>query len=198
MSDTSPGRLVLLRHGETQWSREGRHTGITDVPLTDVGRSQARAGGQRLTELAIDPVLVLSSDLRRARDTAEIAGLTARVDPDLREWDYGAYEGRSTADIRQESGTDWDVFRDGVVPGTTPGETVEEVAARASRVLARVRPHLERGDVVLVGHGHTSRILATVWLRTSPRLAAQLTLDPARLSVLGHHREDPCIVSWNC
>lgn len=198
MSDTSPGRLFLLRHGETQWSREGRHTGTTDVPLTEIGRSQARASGQRLTELTTDPVLVLSSDLQRARDTAEIAGLAAQVDPDLREWDYGGYEGRSTAEIRQESGTDWDVFRDGVVPGVTPGETVEEVAARASRVLLRARPHLERGDVVLVGHGHTSRILATVWLRTSPRLAAQLTLDPARLSVLGHHREDPCIVSWNC
>ncbi|KRE37010.1 phosphoglycerate mutase [Janibacter sp. Soil728] len=198
MSDTSPGRLILLRHGETQWSREGRHTGTTDVPLTEIGRSQARASGQRLTELTTDPVLVLSSDLQRARVTAEIAGLAAQVDPDLREWDYGGYEGRSTAEIRQESGTDWDVFRDGVVPGATPGETVEEVAARASRVLVRARPHLERGDVVLVGHGHTSRILATVWLRTSPRLAAQLTLDPARLSVLGHHREDPCIVSWNC
>lgn len=192
------GRLILLRHGETQWSRDGLHTGLTDLPLTDVGRSQARASGQRLVELGIDPVHVLSSDLQRARDTAELAGLSAQVDPELHEWDYGGYEGRSTAQIRESTGTDWDVFGDGVVAGETPGETVEEVAARASRVLVRVRPHLDQGDVVLVGHGHTSRILATVWLRTSPRLAAQLTFDAAHLSVLGHHREDPCIISWNC
>ncbi|HBO54744.1 histidine phosphatase family protein [Janibacter terrae] len=194
---TAPGRLVLLRHGETEWSRDGRHTGWTDLPLTDVGREQASATAGRLEELGVAPVLTLTSDLARAKDTARLAGLVAEVDRDLREWDYGGYEGRSTAEIRQESGTDWDVFRDGVVPGATPGETVEEVAARASRVVARVRARLAEGDVVLVGHGHTSRILATVWLRASPHLAAQLTLDAARLSVLGHHREDPCILSWN-
>ncbi|SMC80457.1 probable phosphoglycerate mutase [Janibacter indicus] len=192
------GRLVLLRHGETEWSRDGRHTGSTDLPLTDEGRARATQAAARLEERGIRPVLTLTSDLRRARDTATLAGLEASVDTDLREWDYGAYEGRSTAQIREELGTDWDVFRDGVLPGVTPGETVEEVAARASRVLARVRAHLHEGDVVLVGHGHTSRILATVWLRTSPRLAAQLTLDASRLAVLGHHREDPCIISWNC
>lgn len=197
MPDTPTGRLVLLRHGETQWSRDGRHTGRTDLPLTDLGREQALRAAERLSALAIDPVLVLSSDLERARHTAELAGLSAQTDPDLREWDYGGYEGRSTAEIRAETGTDWDVFRDGVIAGKTPGETVEEVAARASRVIARVLPQLARGDVVLVGHGHTSRILTTVWLRTSPRFAAQLTLDAARVSVLGHHREDPCILTWN-
>lgn len=197
MSTPPPGRLILLRHGETEWSRDGRHTGLTDLPLTDDGRTQAREIGQRLAALGADPVAVLSSHLQRARHTAELAGLDPQVDEDLREWDYGGYEGRSTADIREETGHAWDVFRDGVVPGDTPGETVEEVAARASRVLARVRPHLELGDVVLVGHGHTSRILATVWLRTSPRLAAQLTFDAGHLSLLGHHREDPCILSWN-
>lgn len=197
MPATPSGRLVLLRHGETEWSRDGRHTGTTDLPLTPRGRDQAREAAERLSALDITPVAVLSSDLQRARDTAAIAGLSATTDADLREWDYGAYEGRSTARIREETGTDWDVFRDGVRPGATPGESVEEVAARCSRVIERVRPHLEHGDVVLVGHGHTSRILATVWLRAAPRLAAQLTLDAARLSVLGHHREDPCIVSWN-
>lgn len=197
MPVTAPGRLVLLRHGETEWSRDGRHTGHTDLPLTERGREEALRAAERLADLSVDPVLVLSSDLQRARHTAELAGLTARVDADLREWDYGGYEGRSTAEIRAESGTDWDVFRDGVIAGDTPGETVEEVAARTSRVIARVLPQLAQGDVVLVGHGHTSRILATVWLRTSPRLAAQLTLDAARVCVLGHHREDPCIVTWN-
>lgn len=197
MPDTLTGRLVLLRHGETEWSRDGRHTGRTDLPLTDRGREQALRAAERLLALKINPVLVLSSDLQRARHTAELAGLSAQTDPDLREWDYGGYEGRSTAEIRAETGTDWDVFRDGVIAGESPGETVEEVAARASRVIARVLPQLAGGDVVLVGHGHTSRILATVWLRTSPRCAAQLTLDAARVSVLGHHREDPCIVTWN-
>lgn len=198
MHATPPHRLVLLRHGETEWSRDGRHTGSTDLPLTDEGRARAAEAAGRLEELGVRPVLTLTSDLQRARDTASLAGLDATVDRDLREWDYGGYEGRSTAQIREDLGTDWDVFRDGVVPGATPGETVEEVAARAARVLARVRPHLLEGDVVLVGHGHTSRILATVWLRTAPRLAAQLTLDASRLAVLGHHREDPCILSWNC
>lgn len=198
MPHNAPGRLVLLRHGETQWSREGRHTGTTDLPLTDLGRDQAREAAGRLSALEVDPVLVLSSPLQRARVTADLAGLSAQVDADLREWDYGGYEGRSTADIRSTSGTDWDVFRDGVVAGHTPGELVEEVAARGARVIARVRESLEGGDVVLVGHGHTSRILASVWLQVPPRFAAQLTLDAARLAVLGHHREDPCIVSWNC
>lgn len=189
---------MLLRHGETEWSRDGLHTGTTDLPLTPAGRAAASAAADRLRALDVRPVLTLTSDLRRARDTAELAGLDAEVDPDLREWDYGGYEGRSTAQIRAELGRDWDVFRDGVVPGETPGETVEEVAARASRVIERVLPRLADGDVVLVGHGHTSRILAGVWLRTSPRLGAALVLDAASLSVLGFHREDRVIVSWNC
>lgn len=198
MPDIPAGRLILLRHGETQWSRDGRHTGTTDLPLTERGRAQATEAADRLAALDLDIVLVLTSGLERARVTAELAGLAAQVDDDLREWDYGGYEGRSTADIRAETGTEWDVFRDGVIPGKTPGESVEEVAARASRVIARVQPHLARGDVVLVGHGHTSRILGSVWLRTEPRFGAQLTLDASRLAVLGHHREDPCIISWNC
>ena len=191
------GRLVLVRHGETQWSRDGRHTGTTDLPLLPAGEAVARAAGQALAGHHF--VAEFVSPLLRARRTAELIGLqNLEIDDDLREWDYGGYEGRSTAEIREETGTAWDVFRDGVVPGPTPGETVEEVAARASRVLRRVTPTLADGDVVLVGHGHTSRVLATVWLRTTPRLAAGLTLDAAHLAVLGHHREDPCIISWNC
>lgn len=192
-----PGRLVLVRHGQTEWSRDGRHTGLTDLPLLPDGERDARALAPHLARY--DFGLVLSSDLGRARRTAELAGLEAEADPDLREWDYGAAEGRTTADIRAEQGSLWTVF-DGVPAGETPGETVEEVAARASRVLARVRPVLEGSeprDVCLVGHGHALRILAAVWLGHSPRMAAQLTLDAGAIAVLGHHREDACIVAWN-
>ncbi len=191
------GRLVLLRHGETEWSRDGRHTGLTDLPLTRHGEDAAREAGRRLASLDLDLRVILTSGLQRARRTAELAGLSGEVDEDLREWDYGGYEGRSTAAVREELGHDWDVFRDGVVAGETPGETVEEVAARASRVLRRVRPALHEGDVCLVGHGHTSRVLTAVWLRLAPRVGAQLMLDAGHLAVLGHHREDPCVLTWN-
>ena len=139
------GRLVLVRHGETEWSRSGRHTGSTDIPLTPDGERDARALGSRLA--AFDLALVLASPLTRARRTAELAGLSPSVDPDLVEWDYGGYEGRTTAEIRESvADPTWTVFDDGVVPGDTPGETVEEVAARASRVLARVEePPAHRG-----------------------------------------------------
>ncbi len=195
-----PGRLVLVRHGETEWSREGRHTGLTDLPLTTKGEEDATALSGPLGRY--DFGLVLCSDLARARRTAELAGLTAEIDPDLREWDYGAYEGRTTEDVRTEVSSRWTVF-DGIAPGDTPGETVEEVAGRVSRVVARVRPVVlgEEGrmptDVCLVGHGHALRVLTAVWLGHSPRLAAQLLLDAGSISVLGMYREDPCVESWN-
>lgn len=200
------GRLVLVRHGETEWSRDGRHTGLTDLPLTSRGERDAASLSGTLR--GYDLGLVLTSDLQRARRTAELAGLLelpgaqVEVDEDLREWDYGAYEGRATAEIREEQGPLWTVF-EGIAPGATPGETVEEVAARGSRVIERVRPVLagegERGprDVCLVGHGHALRILTAVWLRHAPRVAGQLVLDAGSVSVLGMYREDPCIVSWN-
>jgi len=190
------GRLVLVRHGQTAWSRSGQHTGRTDVPLTDDGERDARALAPRLA--AFDLALVLSSPLSRAWRTAELAGLTPEVDDDLTEWDYGGYEGRTTADIRKGlADPSWTVFDDGVVPGDTPGETVEEVAARASRVLVRVAEPLERGDVALVAHGHLLRVLTATWLRQEPRFGASLLLDAGAVCVLDREHGVPAIRSWN-
>ena len=193
--DNPTGKLVLLRHGETEWSRAGLHTGLTDVPLTPRGEDLARGAGELVADY--DFSLVLTSPLQRARRTAELAGLHADVDPLLVEWDYGGYEGRSTKDIRTELGYDWSAFTHGVIRGKTPGETVEEVAARASRVLTRVLPALVDGDVALVAHGHFLRILTAVFLRQAPRFGAQISLDAGSVSVLSYYREQPAILSWN-
>ncbi|MFD6700948.1 MULTISPECIES: histidine phosphatase family protein [unclassified Microbacterium] len=193
--DNPQGKLVLLRHGETEWSRSGRHTGRTDIPLTLRGEELARHAGALVT--GYDFRLVLSSPLERARRTAELAGLEAEVDPLLVEWDYGGYEGRTTKDIRAELGYNWSAFTHGVVRGETPGETVEEVAARASRVLTRVLPAMVDGDVALIAHGHYLRILTAVFLRQAPRFGAAITLDAGSVSVLGFTREQPAILAWN-
>lgn len=193
--DNPQGKLVLLRHGETEWSREGRHTGLTDIPLTTRGEDLARGAGRLVEDY--DFSLVLCSPLERARRTAELAGLHAEVDPLLVEWDYGGYEGRTTTDIRAELGYDWSAFTHGVIRGETPGETVEEVAARASRVITRVTPVLAEGDVALVAHGHFLRILTAVYLRLAPRFGAQISLDAGSVSVLSFYREQPAILSWN-
>ncbi|MFD5225957.1 histidine phosphatase family protein [Microbacterium sp. NPDC058342] len=193
--DSPQGKLVLLRHGETEWSRTGRHTGLTDIPLTAHGEELARAAGELVR--GYDFRLVLSSPLQRARRTAELAGLDPRIDPLLVEWDYGGYEGRTTKDIRAELGYDWTAFAHGVIRGETPGETVEEVAARASRVLTRVLPAMAEGDVALVAHGHYLRILTAVFLRQAPRFAASISLDAGSASVLGFAREQPAILAWN-
>ena len=193
--DNPQGKLVLLRHGETEWSRSGRHTGRTDIPLTPRGEELARHAGALVT--GYDFRLVLSSPLERARRTAELAGLLAEVDPLLVEWDYGGYEGRTTKDIRAELGYNWSAFTHGVVRGETPGETVEEVAARASRVLTRVLPAMVDGDVALIAHGHYLRILTAVFLRQAPRFGAAITLDAGSVSVLGFTREQPAILAWN-
>src|ERR1700761_6629196 len=159
------GEIILLRHGETEWSKAGRHTGRTDVPLTEDGRRQAEAAERLLA--GRDIVAVWSSPARRAQDTAELAGLRVDgVDPDLWEWDYGGYEGVTTAAVRQRR-PDWYLWRDGVVPGGPdgfPGETVDEVGERCDRVIARVMPLVQgadgsSGDVVLVAHGHVLRLL---------------------------------------
>src|SRR5579875_1864090 len=148
------GNLILLRHGETEWSRDGRHTGRTDVALTPRGEAAAASLAPMLARMDIDAVF--TSPAMRAVRTAELAGLTgAKTDPDLWEWDYGGYEGRTTQEIQQER-PGWYLWRDGVIPGDAdhPGETVEEVGSRADRVLARVRPLLPDGNVALVAHGH--------------------------------------------
>jgi broad specificity phosphatase PhoE len=196
LAKTHDGRLVLVRHGRTEWSVSGQHTGTTDLPLLREGEEDARRLAARLAEFEIS--LALTSPMQRARRTAELAGFgDASVDTDLREWDYGGYEGRTTAEIRGELGHDWTVFEDGVVSGGTPGETVEEVAARASRVLDRIAPDLEQHDVVLFGHGHALRILAATYLRRDPRFGAHLLLDAGAMCVLETEREQPAIRLWN-
>lgn len=190
------GRLVLVRHGQTQWSAAGRHTGRTDLPLTEKGERDAAALADPLR--AFESALVLASPLERARRTAELAGLSPQTDPDLLEWDYGAYEGLTTAQIRKSLGDpQWTVFR-GVIPaGATPGETVEEVSARASWVLQRVDAELSHRDVVLVAHGHLLRVLAATFLHEQPRFAARLLLSAGAMSVLRHDKDGPAIETWN-
>ncbi|KQX66495.1 histidine phosphatase family protein [Angustibacter sp. Root456] len=189
-------QLVLIRHGQTEWARDGRHTGRTDVPLTPTGEQQARDLAPLLEPYRGCPVLV--SPLQRASRTAELAGLgDAVVEPELVEWDYGAYEGLTTPEIRELAGPSWTVFADGVVPGDSPGESLEDVARRARAVLGRVRPLMTDSDVVLVGHGHQLRILASCWLEAPPAFGARLLLSPASLSVLGEQHDVPAIVGWN-
>jgi probable phosphoglycerate mutase len=187
----APGHDVwLIRHGETEWARLGRHTGRTDVPLTDRGREHARALGRRLAGHPFD--LVLTSPLSRASETAVLAGFgdVARQDEDLREWDYGALEGRLTADIRTDL-PGWTIWR-GPWPG---GETIDEVAARADRVVARVRA--ADGDVLVFAHGHLLRVLAARWLGLPPASGGLFALGTATLSILGWERETPVIEAWN-
>ncbi len=181
----------LIRHGATEWATLGRHTGTTDVPLTDEGREQARRlrsllGGRQFE-------LVLSSPLQRALETARLAGFgdVLEIDPDLREWEYGAVEGRTTADIR-ETVPDWSIWSHGV----EGGETADDVAARADRVIARV--HAAPGDVALFAHGHVLRILTARWLERMPATSGRyFALATATISVLGWERETPVIERWN-
>jgi len=190
------GRLILVRHGETEWSRSGQHTGLTDLPLLPEGEAAAKETRPVLDEF--DFVHVRVSPLHRAQRTAELVGLKPDlIDENLREWDYGGYEGVTTKDIRERTGYLWNVFEHGVIPGDTPGETVEEVAGRASRVLEEIYPHLHQGDVALVGHGHCLRILAGVYLRQNPRWGRRVTFETGAVAILGHHHEDRVIEAWN-
>jgi probable phosphoglycerate mutase len=190
-----------VRHGETEWSRIGRHTGRTDIPLTPRGEAQARALARVLEPTSF--ALVLTSPLLRARRTAELAGLhppacQVEVEPALAEWDYGGYEGRTTAEISAELGRTWTLFADGVRAGETPGETLDAVAARAELVLDRVRPVLAAGgDVALVGHGHQLRVLAACWTGVAPVFAAHLLLAAGTVSRLGTEHGVPAIAEWN-
>lgn len=187
---TALNELWLARHGETEWSLSGRHTGRTDVPLTAHGEEQAAALGARLRGVSF--ALVLTSPLERARRTAELAGFGDELDfdSDLMEVDYGEYEGRTTAEIHRAR-PDWDLWRDGC-PG---GETIAEAAARAERVLARVRA--VDGPVLLVGHGHLTRTLASRALTLDPDHGRHLALDPASLSIVGAEHAAPALWLWN-
>lgn len=182
--------VVLVRHGETEWSRTGRHTGTSDIPLTDKGREQARLLGSLVGERAF--VRVLTSPLQRASETSRLAGLgeVAEECPDLREWDYGIYDGRTTADIRKEI-PDWTVWSH-PVPG---GETADEVGRRADRVIDLLQK--ADGDVALFAHGHILRVLAARWCGLDAVDGRLLVLDTTTLSVLGHERETPVIRLWN-
>ena len=191
------GELILLRHGETDWSRDLRHTGRTDVPLTPAGEAAAVALAPALTARKMRAAF--TSPAQRAMRTASLAGLTdVQQDPDLWEWDYGGYEGRTTAGIRTER-PGWYLWRDGVTPGDAahPGETIDQVAARADAVLARVTPLLADGDVALVSHGHLLRVLTARWLRLEPRDGRLFRLDTGTLSALGTEHDEPVISSWN-
>ena len=179
---------MVVRHAETAWSVAKKHTGRTDIPLTDEGRAAARA--LRPSLAAWDFELVLTSPLSRAAETASLVGLDAEPEPDLVEWDYGEYEERTTAEIREER-PGWFLWRDGV-PG---GEAAEDVAARADRVIARALD--AEGDVALVAHGHLLRVLAARWLEQPAAFGARLALEPAHLGVLGFERETRALLRWS-
>jgi broad specificity phosphatase PhoE len=180
----------LARHGETDWSATGKHTGRTDVPLNDHGREAARRLADILRDHQFD--VVLTSPMSRATDTAAVAGFgeRAETDPDLKEWDYGDYEGMTTKQIRVGR-PGWQVFTDGC-PG---GETLAEVAARADRVIAKLRAR--EGTALLFGHGHSLRVLAARWVEQPPLVGANLALATATVSVLAWERETPVISRWN-
>ena len=191
------GELILLRHGETEWSLAGRHTGRTDIRLTPHGEEAAKALGPLLARRRI--AAVFTSPARRAVTTAALAGLdNPQRDPDLWEWDYGGYEGLTTEQIQQQR-PGWYLWRDGVIPGDAehPGETIEHVAERTDRVLARVAPLLAGGDVALVAHGHVLRILTARYLRLSPTAGRLFRLDTGTMSTLGTEHAEPVMTSWN-
>jgi broad specificity phosphatase PhoE len=182
--------LWLIRHGETEWSLSGAHTGRTDISLTAKGREQAVALGRYLAGHIF--ALVLTSPMQRARETCALAGFgaCAQIDPNLCEWDYGEYEGRTTTEIRERN-PGWSLWTDGV-PG---GETIDQVAARAEAVIQRTLA--APGDVALFAHGHVLRILTACWLGLEPAAGRLFALDTASVSTLGYERDTRAMTSWN-
>ncbi len=188
-----PGCLYLVRHGETEWSLSGRHTGRTDIALTARGEDEARGLAPRLRDIRFSHVL--TSPLQRARRTCERAGLgaAAEIEADLAEWDYGDYEGQRSVDIRKQR-AGWNVFRDGCPHGETPAQ----VSARADRLIARL--HALDGNVALFSHGQFGCVLAARWIGLPLIEAQHFTLGPASLSILGvdpHHPEVAVVALWN-
>ncbi|MEV0810224.1 histidine phosphatase family protein [Micromonospora sp. NPDC050200] len=183
--------IVLVRHGETTWSASHRHTSYTELELTPDGERQARALGGVLVGRRF--ARVLASPRKRALCTAQLAGLTVdSVDDDLVEWNYGEYEGRTTADIHEEH-PHWNIWTDGC-PG---GETPEQVGERVDRLLARIAPLLDLGSVALVGHAHSLRVVGARWIGLPPSAGGKLRLDTATVSVLGHEHGRQVILRWN-
>ncbi len=184
-------QVVLVRHGETEWSLGGQHTSRTDLPLIPAGRDRARALAEELG--GRDWALVLSSPLRRARETCELAGLGSQavLEDDLREWDYGEYEGLTTPQIRERS-PGWFLWRDGCPDGEKP----DQVAARADRVLDRLRQ--VDGDSIAFAHGHILRVVAARWVAQPAAFGARLALSAGAISSLGFERETEVMTSWNC
>lgn len=191
------GELILLRHGETEWSRARRHTGRTDVPLNAAGERAAADVAPALAARAVRAAF--TSPARRAARTAELAGLAdAEADDNLLEWDYGGYEGLTTAQIRERR-PGWALWRDGVIPGDGghPGEEIAQVAERADAVLRRARPLLAGGDVALVSHAHLLRVLTARWLRLDPADGRLFRLGTGTVSTLGTEHGEPVVTSWN-
>ncbi|MGA4838813.1 histidine phosphatase family protein [Streptomyces sp. G45] len=193
------GDLLLVRHGETEWALTGQHTSFTEIPLTEHGREQARSLGPLLGRYRVDAVF--SSPRERARETAALAGFPhARVDEDLTEWDYGAYEGVTTVEIHRDR-PDWFLFRDGVAPGPPehPGESPEQVGARADRMLAKVDAALANteGSVLLFAHGHFLRVLAARRLGLPPSAGALFQLATGTVSRLSVEHGHPVVATWN-
>jgi probable phosphoglycerate mutase len=189
VTGTGQPECWLVRHGETEWSRTKRHTGRTDLPLTADGEKAASSLAPLLGTVPFD--LVLASPLARAWRTAELAGLTPQAEPHAMEWDYGVYEGRTTAEIRAED-PEWSIW-DSPVPG---GESLDQVGVRADAVVARIRAQAHTRAIV-VAHSHFLRIFAARWLGQPPRLATHLLLGTAAVSVLGWDRGTPVIERWN-
>ena len=189
MKPLSP-QIVLVRHGETAWSRSGQHTGRTDVPLLEDGRQMARALEKPLKAWSFAEVW--TSPLSRASETCALSehGVIARPEPDLMEWDYGEYEGKTSKEIREKA-PDWSLWKDGA-PG---GETPEHVGARADRVVEKVRR--VQGNVLIFSHGHLLRVLAARWLGLPPSEGRLFALSTASISVLGWDGDQPVIVRWN-
>lgn len=185
------GEIFLVRHGQTEWSVSGRHTGLTDLPLTDDGRKEAGRIGQVLSRFDFDRVF--SSPLERARRTCELAGFGERmeVEPDLVEWNYGEYEGLKREEIAQRAGPDWGVFTHGCAGGESPSQ----IAARIDRLIAKLR-RLD-GRLLLFAHGHVLRVLGTRWMGAPVSLGQHLLLDTATLSVLTYYRGTPALKHWN-